>query len=59
MNNTCKKHNKPKNQVWEERQARGGSLIRVGCVDCREASENSPPRPRPPKRETSLFRRRF
>lgn len=41
----CKRHGKPRNQVWEERQAHGGKLQRVGCIDCREEARNAPPRP--------------
>jgi hypothetical protein len=45
----CKRHKKVKDQVWSERQARGGSLNRVGCVDCKAEALNAPPRPRKPK----------
>jgi hypothetical protein len=44
----CKKHNKPKTEIWNERQARGGSLMRVGCVDCKAAARNAPPRSKKP-----------
>jgi hypothetical protein len=47
---TCKKHGKPKDQVWPERQARGGVLMRAGCVDCKAAARGAPPRRPKPKR---------
>lgn len=58
----CKRHNKPKNRVWDERQAGGGSLNRIGCVDCELEAKNKPPRPRPqmrPVMPASFFRRPF
>lgn len=54
----CKRHNKPKNQVWDERQAGGGMLNRIGCIDCKELAQNAPPRPRPrPPNVTPIWRR--
>jgi hypothetical protein len=52
----CKQHNKPKDQVWKERQARGGALNRIGCVDCKAEARNAPPRAS--KRPISSFSRR-
>lgn len=40
----CKKHGKPKTEVWIERQARGGALNRIGCIDCKAAARGAPPR---------------
>lgn len=44
MGNFCKKHGKVKDQNWTERQSHGGALIRIGCVDCKNAARNQPPR---------------
>lgn len=50
MKMTCKKHNRLKTEMWEEKQARGGSLTRLGCPECKAESSNAPPRPRPAPR---------
>ena len=47
----CKRHGKPRDQVIKERQEHGGTLERVGCVDCKAEAER---RPRPSKRETRV-----
>lgn len=62
MGDVCKRHNKPKEHAWKERQAGGGSLNRIGCIDCKAEARNAPPRPRPRSTRSSdvaFFRRRF
>jgi hypothetical protein len=44
----CKKHGKRKTEYWLEKQARGGGLMRIGCVDCKEAARGAPPRRKDP-----------
>lgn len=34
----CKRHGKPKDSVWYERQRNGGELTRIGCADCKAAA---------------------
>lgn len=39
----CKLHNKPKTEIWYEKQhhrnrAQRGVLLRIGCVDCKAAA---------------------
>lgn len=45
---TCKKHGKPIDQFWSERQARGGTLNRIGCAECKAAARGAPPRSKKP-----------
>jgi hypothetical protein len=51
----CRRHGKPKDQVWTEPQARGGALTRVGCVDCKAAAAAQPPK----KPAVGFLRRRI
>jgi hypothetical protein len=47
MSVTCKKHGKPKDQSWMEKQSHGGSIERFGCVDCRTSSAGKSPAGKP------------
>jgi hypothetical protein len=46
MSTICKRHRKPKDQNWMEKQTHGGLLMRIGCVDCKAAARGAPPRPK-------------
>jgi hypothetical protein len=53
----CKRHKKPKTENWIERQARGGGLMRIGCVDCKAEARGAPPRDKPAPRSNPWARR--
>jgi hypothetical protein len=53
----CKRHKKPKTENWIERQARGGGLMRIGCVDCKAEARGAPPRDKQPPRSNPWARR--
>jgi hypothetical protein len=55
----CKKHNRPKDQAWTERQEHGGMLMRVGCLECKQAALNKPPRPAKREVKVKSFWRRW